>query len=79
MSKNENGPGFGTGLLVGTAIGLAIGILFAPRAGSETRAEIGEKISDTKARAERIVAEAKDTTTKIIDDARRRASEKQEV
>jgi gas vesicle protein len=79
MARNENGHGFGTSLLVVVAIGLAIGLLCAPRSGSETRAEIREKISDTKARAERILAEAKETATRIIDDAKRRAADKQEV
>ena len=38
-----------SGLAIGSAIGGAIGILFAPKAGKETRAEISAKMKETAA------------------------------
>ncbi len=37
---------FGIGFLVGAVAGLAIGILYAPKAGTETRALIREKTGE---------------------------------
>jgi gas vesicle protein len=44
---NESKTGL-LGLLAGAAIGATLGILFAPRAGKETREMIGRKVRDTK-------------------------------
>jgi gas vesicle protein len=35
MSENGNAAGFGLGMLVGAVIGAAIGILYAPKPGTE--------------------------------------------
>ena len=40
---NDNG-GFSLGFLVGGVIGVAVGILIAPKSGSETRAELAERL-----------------------------------
>lgn len=43
MTKNGNGLGK---FLAGAAIGVGLGILFAPKAGAETRKELKEKMDD---------------------------------
>ena len=45
MSKENKKSGLGK-FLAGAAIGAGLGILFAPKKGSETRAELKEKIED---------------------------------
>lgn len=47
--------GFGLGALVGAAAG----ILFAPKAGEETREELGEKAKELKGRTKEWIAEQK--------------------
>ncbi|MEQ1821244.1 MAG: YtxH domain-containing protein [Fimbriimonadaceae bacterium] len=47
--------GFGLGAIVGAAAGL----LFAPKAGTETREELQEKIKEIKGKTEEWIAEQK--------------------
>ena len=75
MSASDSATSFGIGLLVGVAAGIAIGVLYAPRAGSETRTMLKEKAEAAKDRAEEIIDEAKERARKIIDDARGKAGE----
>ena len=51
MEKDAN-RGLWTGLLVGTAIGIGIGLLYAPRTGSETREMLRKRADEMKIRAE---------------------------
>ena len=45
MSKDNKKKGLG-GFLIGAAIGAGLGILFAPKKGSETRRELKEKLDE---------------------------------
>lgn len=45
------------GVGIGAIIGAAAGLLFAPKAGSETRAELGEKFKELKSKTDEWVAE----------------------
>jgi gas vesicle protein len=47
------------GLLIGAAIGATMGILFAPKAGHETRAVIREKAMTAKEKAAELAKKAK--------------------
>ena len=64
MSKRRFGK-FAAGL----ALGAGLGILFAPKAGSETRKELGNKMKDLLAKAKEIDAEeVKNNITNKIDE-----------
>lgn len=41
--ENEHGGGFMMGLLTGTVLGAGLGMLLAPKAGSELRGQLGEQ------------------------------------
>jgi gas vesicle protein len=41
--ENDHGGGFMMGLLTGTVLGAGLGMLLAPRAGSELRGQLGEQ------------------------------------
>ncbi len=43
--KEDGGPGFVMGLLTGTVLGAGLGMLFAPKSGSELRGQISERAS----------------------------------
>jgi gas vesicle protein len=87
MMKNDVGlAGLFAGLLVGGAFGAAAGLLFAPKAGKELRAEVGEKgcellgdakemVSDTQEKAKTIIEEARHAADELRKEAERRLSE----
>ena len=60
-----------SGLAIGTVIGGAIGILFAPKAGKETRQEISGKVKETAAatreKVKETVREVKDKVEELKD------------
>lgn len=62
MAEN-NGGGIIGAFMVGGLIGAALGILFAPKAGKETREQLGDWMDDTKEMAkeniEKLEAEIK--------------------
>jgi len=68
MSKENNKSGLGK-FLVGAAIGAGLGILFAPKAGSETRRELKEKMNELVNKAKDIdLEEVKENLTNKIDE-----------
>lgn len=75
MSKGI-GTGFG-GLLLGAAVGAVLGILYAPRAGVDTRAMVSEKLDDYWGQGQELYARGVDkvagtyeTAQEKINDAR---------
>ena len=73
MSEKDNG-GFTTGLLIGGIIGTVIGILIAPKSGSETRAELLEQSEYLKGRVEELSETVRDKVTPTIETAREQIS-----
>ena len=55
---NKGGAIFIT-FAIGAVIGLAVGLLYAPKAGKETKALIKDKVQITKAKADEIVRQFK--------------------
>ena len=68
MSDN-GGNGFATGLLLGGIIGTVIGILIAPKEGSQTRSELMAQTSNFKTQAEGIAANVRENMGPAIDTA----------
>ena len=60
MGNNDNGGSFALGLLVGGIIGALIGMLLAPKPGSETRSEIWERSETLRSRADEAAASLRD-------------------
>ena len=73
------------GLLTGGALGAALALLFAPKSGSELRAELAEKtntyvdktgdaINNASEKARQIVNDGRQRAEHIVEDARQKAS-----
>jgi len=56
MSKEKKHSGFGK-FLAGAAIGVGLGVLFAPKKGSETRAELKAKLNELYEKAKNLRSE----------------------
>ena len=68
MSKKETGKGIGK-FVAGAAIGAGLGILFAPKKGSETRKELKEKMDELLNKAKDIdFDDVKKTFEKKVDE-----------
>ncbi len=68
MSKKETGKGIGK-FVAGAAIGAGLGILFAPKKGSETRRELKEKMEELLNKAKDIdFDDVKKTFEKKVDE-----------
>ena len=50
FEREEGGGSFLMGLLAGTVLGAGLGMLFAPKAGSELRSQLGTQLSDSTGR-----------------------------
>jgi gas vesicle protein len=72
MSDKDAGSSFAIGFIIGAIAGVAIGFLYAPKAGTETRALLKEKAEEVKERASEVTEKAKDTAA----EARKRVGEK---
>jgi len=46
FEREESGGSFLMGLLAGTVLGAGLGMLFAPKAGSELRSQLGSQVAD---------------------------------
>ena len=66
--SNKKSSGLGK-FLAGAAIGVGLGVLFAPKAGSETRKELKEKMDELVKKVKELdVQEVKDSFLKKIDE-----------
>ena len=69
MSKGK----FALGAIIGAAAGLVAGVLTAPKAGKETRADIKAKAGELKADANKKLDDAKKSGEKIVNDGQHMA------
>lgn len=71
----KKGNGFGK-FLAGAAIGVGLGVLFAPKAGSETRKELKEKMTELLNKAKEIdMDEVKESITLKIEEIKEELSD----
>jgi gas vesicle protein len=66
--ESSGGSGFLMGVICGAAVGAAVGLLMAPKAGSELRQQLYETTGRLRRRAVDGYAEAVDTVTGAMDD-----------
>lgn len=74
FEREEGGGSFLMGLLAGTVLGAGLGMLFAPKAGSELRSQIGSQLADgtSKVRevADQTYSQASEKVSQMVDRGR---------
>ena len=68
--EGEGGGGFIMGLLAGTVLGAGLGMLFAPKAGTELRNQLSEQAGRLKTTAGDTYAQATDKVSHLVDRGR---------
>jgi gas vesicle protein len=71
--EHEGGGGFMMGLLTGTVLGAGLGMLLAPKRGSELRTQIGEGASSVGRRAGEIADRARESMNRSVEQMRGRS------
>ena len=70
FEKEEGGGSFLMGLLAGTVLGAGLGMLFAPKAGSELRSQLGEQAGRIRNQANDSYQQASEKVSQIVDNGR---------
>ena len=74
FEREESGGSFLMGLLAGTVLGAGLGMLFAPKAGSELRSQLGSQVADQTGKireaAEPYYNQATEKVSQIVDRGR---------
>jgi gas vesicle protein len=74
FEREEGGGSFLMGLLAGTVLGAGLGMLFAPKAGSELRSQLGTQFADQTGKlrdaADPLYQQASDKVSQIVDRGR---------
>ena len=68
--EEESGGGFLLGLLCGAALGAAIGLMFAPKAGSEMRQRLYDSTGDIRRKAHETYEQATEQANNIVSKGR---------
>lgn len=70
MASDDGGGSFVSGFLIGGIIGTVVGILLAPRPGSETRSELLDQSEEFRERTEEILARLRERLEPTVDSMR---------
>lgn len=70
FEREDGGGSFLMGLLAGTVLGAGLGMLFAPKAGSELRNQLGEQAGRIRTQANDGYQQATDKVSQIVDRGR---------
>jgi gas vesicle protein len=77
IERGGGGSGVGT-FLLGAAIGAGLALLFAPKSGAETRADIKRRARRAKDSATRVAGDVTERVTDTFQEARRKVEEQLE-
>src|SRR6185295_16894579 len=67
FEREDGGGSFLMGLLAGTVLGAGLGMLFAPKTGTELRSQLGEQAGKLKNQANDTYQQATDKVSQIVD------------
>ena len=67
FEREDGGGSFLMGLLAGTVLGAGLGMLFAPKAGSELRSQLGEQAGKLRTQATDGYQQASEKVSQIVD------------
>jgi gas vesicle protein len=67
LEREDGGGSFLMGLLAGTVLGAGLGMLFAPKAGSELRNQLNEHAGKLKSTANDTYQQATDKVSQMVD------------
>lgn len=70
FEREDGGGSFLMGLLAGTVLGAGLGMLFAPKAGSELRNQLGEQAGRLRTQATDGYQQASEKVSQIVDRGR---------
>jgi hypothetical protein len=70
FEREDGGGSFLMGLLAGTVLGAGLGMLFAPKTGSEIRSQLGEQAGRLRSSANETYAQASEKVSQIMDRGR---------
>jgi hypothetical protein len=70
FEREDGGGSFLMGLLAGTVLGAGLGMLFAPKAGSELRNQVTEQAGRVKTTANDAYSQASEKVSQIVDRGR---------
>ncbi|HEV3486733.1 MAG TPA: YtxH domain-containing protein [Vicinamibacterales bacterium] len=70
FEREDGGGSFLMGLLAGTVLGAGLGMLFAPKTGSEIRSQLGEQAGRLRSSANETYAQATEKVSQIMDRGR---------
>jgi gas vesicle protein len=70
FEREDGGGSFLMGLLAGTVLGAGLGMLFAPKTGSELRSQIGEQAGKLRSTATDTYQQASEKVSQIVDRGR---------
>ena len=70
LEREDGGGSFLMGLLAGTVLGAGLGMLFAPKVGSELRSQISEQTGRLKSSANDAYSQASEKVSQMVDRGR---------
>jgi gas vesicle protein len=70
FEREDGGGSFLMGLLAGTVLGAGLGMLFAPKTGSELRSQLGEQAGKIRTQANDTYQQASEKVSQIVDRGR---------
>jgi gas vesicle protein len=70
FEREEGGGSFLMGLLAGTVLGAGLGMLFAPKAGSELRSQLVDQTGKLREKADQGYQQATEKVSQIVDRGR---------